>query len=56
MQPTDVPVLLTPEHDGLLAKVVVWTGSLDQYEGIMTISWPVDGIGSSGVRVRVMGE
>ena len=56
MQLTDVPILLTPEQVGLLARVEVWRGSLDQKEGMITMSWPEEGIGSSGVRVRVMGE
>lgn len=56
VQLTDVPVLATPEQLGLLARVEVCKGSLDQKEGMITMSCPEEGIGSSGVRFRVMGE
>lgn len=56
VQLTDAPVLETPVQLGLLARVDVCKGSLVQYEGMITMSCPEEGIGSSGVNVSVIGE
>lgn len=48
--------LLIPLQEGLVRSVLVDEGSLVQAIGKVTISWPVEGIESSGLRIRVIGE